>query len=75
MLKTNEETYYVVMKISRWENLELEQGLINQLPLQIQINDGPSGMCGFLPVYTNREDAVRFAGDEEYVVAVRPTDL
>ena len=51
---------YVVLKMRKWKCLEFE-GAPN-LSLY-----PPEGCPGFLPVFTDRERAVEFAGDERFI--------
>ncbi len=53
---------YVVMKLCRWENLGLE----SNPPFAIKIGQ-PEQSPGYLMVFYNRADAVKFAGDESLV--------
>ena len=52
---------YVVLKMRKWESLEVE--LLPPFGPSYGINfTSPEGSPGFLPVFTDRERAVEYAG-------------
>lgn len=59
--------FWVVLKLSRWEEMETNIGL----PLRHQMEDNS---IGYLPVYESREEAETEAGDKGKVMMIRPIE-
>lgn len=58
---------FLVMMAIKWEDLELIPNFSGFPKTQIKADDG---MIGIVPVFENREDALKFAGEgKEFLVA------
>lgn len=64
------QTFYVVMKIYRWENMKLEQ-VGYKLPFPINFVAPDNGEVGYLPVFDTKEAAIKCCGDEKLVFTVQ----
>lgn len=63
-------TFYVVMKIYRWENMKLES-VSYKLPFPVNFVAPNNGEVGYLPVFDTKEAAIKCCGDEKLVFAVQ----
>lgn len=64
------KTYYIVMKIHRWENMKLEQ-VGYKLPFPVNFVAPNNHEVGYLPVFDTKEAAIKCCGDEKLVSIVQ----
>ena len=57
---------FVVLKLKKWESLDVEEGSFPAVKF-----NPPDDCPGFLPVFTDRDKAIEFAGDERLVKEIR----
>lgn len=63
-------TFYVVMKIHKWENIKLES-VGYKLPFPVNLVTPDNGEIGYLPVFDTKDAAIKYCGDEKLVFAVQ----
>jgi hypothetical protein len=62
------KTYYAIMKIFKWESMELKQ-VGYKLPWPIHMVKPEGGEIGYIPVFDSYENAVKFNGGKTDNVA------
>lgn len=59
--KIEEKTYYAIMKIYKWESMELTP--VNYAPpFPVRLVKPEGGEIGYIPVFDSYENAVKFNG-------------
>jgi len=56
------KTYYAIMKIFKWESMELKQVGKYQLPFPAKMVKPEGGEIGYIPVFDSMENAIKFNG-------------
>ena len=69
-LNVTRNTYFVVMKMKRWEDTEFE--VITGPPSSFEIKMKPDpGQVGYMPIFDNYKAALEVAGSKARVLAIR----
>ncbi len=63
--------YYVVMLVQPWSALEMVPDSPLPFPVSVRTLETEEGMVGFLPVFSTREAAREWCGDDDLVYVAR----
>jgi hypothetical protein len=64
------KTYWAIMRIFKWESMELKQSGKYQFPFPVYMAKPEGGEIGYIPVFDSREAAVKFNDGREDNIAM-----
>lgn len=70
-MKESNDSWYLVMRMQRWDSIELSPSIRLPLPFEVKQDDSPDQPIGFLPVFESIEAANKWANGDTIVLIGR----
>ena len=73
--EAGEQEMYLAMKLTRWEDVKLDNARHNVFPFPVSLTKSGGGEIGFCSVFDTYENALAFIGDPSLIQGIRGRTL